>query len=101
MRFYHDHSSSIVPHESHTDSPSNRTASFHNLMGDTESIARAAKLAFEASQLLPATERTIALQAITTELRANKSQILEANRKDMEVFPHGSTSIRPVIKCCV
>ncbi|KAF9645384.1 gamma-glutamyl phosphate reductase [Thelephora ganbajun] len=53
-------------------------------MGDTESIARAAKLAFEASQLLPASERTNALRAITKELQANKSQILEANRKDME-----------------
>lgn len=54
-------------------------------MGDTESIARAAKLAFEASQLFPASERTDALRAITNELQVNKSQILEANKKDMEV----------------
>jgi len=55
-------------------------------MGDTESIARAAKLAFEASQLLPASELTKALHAITKELHANKSQILEANSEDMEVL---------------
>ena len=57
-------------------------------MGDTESIARAAKLAFETSQLLLASERMNALSAITRELQANKAQILEANRKDMEVTFH-------------
>lgn len=70
-------------------------------MADTESIARAAKLAFEASQLLPASERTSALRAITKELGANKSQILEANRKDMEVYLYRSTFIGSAIKCCV
>jgi glutamate-5-semialdehyde dehydrogenase len=59
-------------------------------MGDTESIARAAKLAFEASQFFPASERANALRAITRELQANKAQILEANRKDMEVIFHRS-----------
>ena len=70
-------------------------------MGDTESIARAAKLAFEASQLLPASERTSALCAITKELQANKSQILEANRKDMEVTFHRSPIFRSDIKRCI
>ena len=67
-------------------------------MGDTESIARAAKLAFETSQLLPASERTNALRAITKELQANKSQILEANRKDMEVTLHVLTSIKSTVE---
>ena len=57
-------------------------------MSDIESIARAAKHAFEASQLLHASERVNALRAIIRELTANKSQILEANRKDMEVIFH-------------
>lgn len=70
-------------------------------MGDTESIARAAKLAFEASQLLPASERTNALRAITKELQANKSQILEANRKDMEVTFHTSLIIGSDIKSSI
>ena len=67
-------------------------------MGDTESIARAAKLAFEASQLLPASERTNALRAITKELQANKSQILEANRKDMEVTLHVLAPIKSTVE---
>lgn len=69
-------------------------------MGDTESIARAAKLAFEASQLLPPSERTNALHAVTKELQANKSQILEANRKDMEVIFRKSPIIRSDIEYC-
>lgn len=75
--------------------------SLDNLMGDTESIARAAKLAFEASQLLPSSERTNALRAITKQLEANKSQILEANRKDMEVTLHNPPVIKSAIESCV
>lgn len=75
--------------------------SLDNLMGDTESIALAAKLAFEASQLLPASERANALRAITRELQANRSQILEANRIDMEVIFHRSPIIKSTIECCV
>ena len=77
-----------------------RLIRLHNLMGDTKSIACAAKLAFEASQLLPGSERTNALRAITKELQANKSRILEANRKDMEVPFHESLTIGSDIKCC-
>ncbi|KDQ51030.1 hypothetical protein JAAARDRAFT_41492 [Jaapia argillacea MUCL 33604] len=49
-----------------------------------ETIARAAKAAFEASQLVPASERVIALQEIRKELEASKDAILLANNKDLE-----------------
>jgi glutamate-5-semialdehyde dehydrogenase len=52
---------------------------------NAESIARAAKQAFEASQLMQSSERIKALTAIKHELAASKTEILEANRKDMEV----------------
>lgn len=48
-------------------------------------IAKAAKAAFEASQLVPSTERVNALHEIRKELEAAKAQILEANRRDLEV----------------
>jgi gamma-glutamyl phosphate reductase len=50
-----------------------------------ESIARTAKQAFEASQLISSLERTQALTAIKHELAASKSEILQANKKDMQV----------------
>ena len=50
-----------------------------------ESIAKTAKAAFEASQLVSATERTRALHEIRTELEANKDAILKANSEDMAV----------------
>ncbi|KAG8718330.1 hypothetical protein FRC08_005476 [Ceratobasidium sp. 394] len=49
-----------------------------------ESIARAAKRAFEASQLVGPEERVAALNAIREALEANKSTILEANKGDMQ-----------------
>ena len=48
-------------------------------------IARAAKAAFEASQLIASSERIIALNVIKDELTANKEEILAANRQDLEV----------------
>ena len=48
-------------------------------------IAKAAKAAFEASQLIPSSERVRALQGIRKELEAVKDQILSANKKDLEV----------------
>ena len=48
-------------------------------------IARAAKDAFQASQLIPAEERVKALQEIRIELEAAKDAILAANRLDLEV----------------
>ena len=52
-----------------------------------ENIARAAKAAFEASQLIPSSERIKALQEIRKELEAVKDAILAANRLDLEVSP--------------
>jgi len=50
-----------------------------------ESIAQTTKAAFEASQLVSATERTRALHEIRRELEANKDAILNANGEDMAV----------------
>jgi glutamate-5-semialdehyde dehydrogenase len=50
-----------------------------------ETIAQTAKAAFEASQLISATERTRALHEIRKELEANKDSILRANGEDMAV----------------
>jgi len=58
-----------------------------------ESIAQTAKAAFEASQLVSATERTRALHEIRRELEANKDAILKANSEDMAVRSQLSPSI--------
>lgn len=51
----------------------------------TES-AKAAKLAFEASQLVDSSERVFALKLIKIELEASRNEIQEANKADMEVW---------------
>ena len=48
-------------------------------------IAKAAKAAFEASQLVDASERVKALQLIKSELEALRDEIHEANKLDLEV----------------
>jgi glutamate-5-semialdehyde dehydrogenase len=48
-------------------------------------IAQAAKAAFEASQLVPSSERVKALQEIRKELEVAKAEILDANRRDLQV----------------
>lgn len=48
-----------------------------------ESIAIAARRAFEASQLVDPSERDVALKAIRETLQASKDEILAANKKDM------------------
>lgn len=52
---------------------------------DAETIAKAAKQAFEASQLISAEERVRALHEIRKELESSKTAILEANKVDLEV----------------
>ncbi|KAH6916043.1 glutamate-5-semialdehyde dehydrogenase [Coprinopsis sp. MPI-PUGE-AT-0042] len=49
-----------------------------------EQVARAAKTAFEKSQLIPASERITALQSIRQELEAHKDEILAANAEDLK-----------------
>ena len=55
-----------------------------------ESIAIAARRAFEDSQLVDPSERNVALNAIHAGLLSSKDEILEANKKDMEVSFHTS-----------
>ena len=50
-----------------------------------EDIAKAAKAAFESSQLLPSDVRSQALERIAERLEANKAPILAANNEDMQV----------------
>lgn len=51
-----------------------------------EEIAKAAKAAFEASQLVTPEQRSNALLAVRVELERMKETVLEANKKDMEVM---------------
>jgi glutamate-5-semialdehyde dehydrogenase len=51
----------------------------------SDNIAQTAKQAFEASQLVDASERTKALLILKEELDKLKQDILEANRRDLEV----------------
>ncbi|EAU90319.1 glutamate-5-semialdehyde dehydrogenase [Coprinopsis cinerea okayama7 len=49
-----------------------------------EEIAKAAKAAFDRSQLVPSTERITALEAIHKQLQAHKDEILAANVEDLK-----------------
>ena len=49
------------------------------------SIAKAAKAAFEASQLIASSERVRALHELREELVSAKADVLAANRRDLEV----------------
>ncbi|KAJ7148387.1 gamma-glutamyl phosphate reductase [Mycena crocata] len=53
-------------------------------MSNAEEIAKAAKSAFEDSQLTSSTERVNALQHIRKALAANKTEILTANKEDLK-----------------
>lgn len=48
-------------------------------------IAKAAKAAFEASQLVPSSVRIDTLYEIVKELELHKDEILAANQKDLKV----------------
>ena len=50
-----------------------------------EEVAKAAKAAFEESQLLPSDVRTDALARIKQQLEVSKAEIFAANKQDMEV----------------
>lgn len=60
---------------------------------DLVQLAKAAKTAFETSQLLESEERIKALNFIKDGLESRKSEILEANRRDMEASSHFNLSI--------
>ncbi|KAH8103868.1 gamma-glutamyl phosphate reductase [Cristinia sonorae] len=53
-----------------------------------KTIAKAAKAAFENSQLIPLSERVKALHEIRKELENAKEAILEANKRDLEAAQH-------------
>ena len=53
--------------------------------GSAQSIAIAARHAFEASQLVDPTQRNVALQSIHSVLVKRKEEVLVANKQDMEV----------------
>lgn len=55
------------------------------MSSDAETIAKSAKEAFEASQLISAEERVQALHEIRNELEVSKDAILQANKLDMDV----------------
>jgi glutamate-5-semialdehyde dehydrogenase len=52
-------------------------------LDSAETIAKTAKAAFETAQLLDPSERTLALEAIRTELASAKAEILAANATDL------------------
>ena len=63
---------------------------------DVALIAKAAKAAFEESQLVDTSERVRALRAMKTELEALKDDIYAANKADLEVLPlfHPAQDVR-------
>lgn len=63
-----------------------------NSASPAEKIALDARRAFEASQLVDPAQRNVALEAIRSVLAERKSEVLEANQKDMQVSSalHGS-----------
>lgn len=66
-------------------------------MSSSEEIAKAAKLAFEESQLFPSAERVNALQLIRKELDLRKADILAANAEDLKVCLTPTSSRRTLI----
>jgi glutamate-5-semialdehyde dehydrogenase len=71
-----------------------------------ETIAKTAKAAFEAAQLIPSSERNCALHAIKAALESVKSEILAANKVDLNVcttYPLDriSTANQPWCGTCV
>merc|ERR1711939_285617 len=53
--------------------------------GSAEAVARAAKEAFDSSQVLDASERMRALEAVRRGLVEAKDEVLAANAKDLEL----------------
>lgn len=58
-------------------------ASISDSQNYVEGLARSAKAAFQASQLLPSSIRETALKIIADELEKNRDSILGANREDI------------------
>lgn len=91
----------MLSHFSHTSQNQNMASSSSSLISQEPTsaklIAKAAKTAFEASQLIPSSERVSALHEIKKELENAKEKILEANKRDLEVrLPYDSL---PQVTC--
>lgn len=50
-----------------------------------ETVAKSARSAYEASQLIDSSERDLALERIRALLEQNRDAVLEANQKDLDV----------------
>lgn len=64
-------------------------------MSTAEAIARLARTAYDASQLVDTNERVLALKAISAAISLHKVEILQANARDLEVrsaLPTSSSS---------
>lgn len=70
-------------------------------MSSAVDIAKAAKSAFEASQLVPADERVEALHVIRQELESRKAEILAANSEDLQVCPQRCPSYHQAVHSCL
>lgn len=96
LLFHHGHTPQVLGRKLSCRLKNPATASFSQTTMSTNgasssnaatTIAQAAKAAFEASQLIPASERVKALYEIRQELENAKAEILEANRRDLQVRP--------------
>lgn len=70
-------------------------------MSSAVDIAKTAKAAFEASQLIPSDQRIIALHAIKQALEAKKEDILSANKEDLQVHFLSRTFVNPAEILCL
>ncbi len=64
---------------------SQTTAEASSFTSNAETIARAARSAFEESQLVDPSERNVALEAIRRVLEESRDEVLAANKRDMQV----------------
>lgn len=62
-------------------------------MSTAHNIAKAAKTAFEQSQLIASEERITALKIIRDELKASKDEVMNANREDLAVSIHSIAGV--------
>lgn len=72
----------------------------HSSTSPAEAVAKAAKTAYDASQLLDASERTKALVALKLALTEAKDEILAANALDLQVSRPGLDQLDPANHLC-
>lgn len=79
------------------DSGSSKNGTQNGTLSAAEEVARNAKAAFDAAQMLPdaASERIKSLKLIREALSAAKDDILKANQLDMEVSNESACIVKP------